>query len=215
VDVIQLICLTLLVFGVGVAFLFFGYRFFLILLPIWGFFMGFWLGALTISILLGEGFLVSMTSLVVGFVAGLILAVLSYLFYSVGVLLLGVSFGYWFATFALYAIGLNPGFIAAVVGILTAIVFAVLIVILDVKKHLIIVITALGGAGCLMISVLFVFGVVTIPDLQLGAALALNVIIQNSLLWLVLWSFLGTIGIFIQEMTNRGYYLEYDQKFST
>ncbi len=213
-DVIQLICLTLLVFGVGVAFLFFGYRFFLILLPIWGFFMGFWLGALMISILLGEGFLVSVTSLVVGFVAGLILAVLSYLFYSVGVLLLGASFGYWFATVALYAIGLNPGFIAAVVGILTAIVFAVLIVLIDVKKHLIIVITALGGAGCLMISVLFVFGVVTIPDLQLGAAPAMNVIIQNSLLWLVLWSFLGTIGIFIQEMTNRGYYLEYDQKFS-
>jgi len=215
VDVIQLICLAILAFGIGVAFLFFGYRFFLVLLPVWSFMVGFWLGALAISIILSEGFLVSVMGLVVGFVVGLILAVLSYLFYSVGVLLLGASFGYWFAMTVLYAIGIDPGFIAAVAGILTAIIFAVLTVLLDVKKHLIVVITALGGAGFFLLSAFLIFGVVKIPDLQAGASPAMILIIQNSLFWLILWLFLATIGIFIQEMTNQDYYLEYDRQTGT
>jgi len=215
VDVIQLICLSLLAFGVGAAFWLAGYRFFLVLLPFWGFFTGLWLGALAISILLGEGFLVSVTGLVVGFVAGLVLAVLSYLFYSVGVLLLGASFGYWLAATVLYAIGLYPSFITAVVAILTATIFAVLTVVLDVKKHLIVVITALGGAGFLLIPVLLVFGALTISNLQLGAASVMTVIFQDSFQWLILWLFLGTIGIIIQEVTNQDYYLEYDRRLST
>ena len=214
-DVIQLICLAILAFGIGLAFLFFGYRFFLVLLPVWSFMVGFWLGALAISIILSEGFLVSVMGLVFGFVVGLILAVLSYLFYSVGVLLLGASFGYWFAMTVLYAIGIDPGFIAAVAGILTAIIFAVLTVLLDVKKHLIVVITALGGAGFFLLSAFLIFGVVKIPDLQAGASPAMILIIQNSLFWLILWLFLATIGIFIQEMTNQDYYLEYDRQTGT
>ena len=37
----------------GLAFCFLGYRIFLVLLPVWGFFAGFWLGVQTIALILG------------------------------------------------------------------------------------------------------------------------------------------------------------------
>jgi len=213
VDVLQLICLSLLAFALGLVFLLAGYRFFLLLLPIWGFFAGLWLGAQTISILLGEGFLASVTALIVGIVVGLILAVLSYFFYSIGVLLLGASFGYWLGSAVMNVIGLDPGFVATVVAIIIATIFAALTVLLDVKKHLIVVITALGGASGLLISAVLVFGRISIADLQAGAAEALGVVIDDSIFWLILWLVLAAGGILVQEMTTREFYLEYDRKY--
>ena len=75
-----------LFFGAVVAFA--GYRFFLVLLPIWGFFFGFGLGAQTIQALFGEGFLSTITSWAVGFGVAVVFAGLSYLFYFIGVGLL-------------------------------------------------------------------------------------------------------------------------------
>src|SRR6478609_11494068 len=64
-----------LLFGSILAFS--GYRFFIFLLPIWGFFWGFGLGAQSIQALFGNGFLSDITSWVVGFFVGLLFAVLA------------------------------------------------------------------------------------------------------------------------------------------
>jgi hypothetical protein len=84
----ELLCMSLigLLFGLAVAYG--GYRLFLILLPIWGFFFGFGLGAQTLQAIFGVGFLSTISSWVVGLIVGLIFAVLSYLFYIVAVALL-------------------------------------------------------------------------------------------------------------------------------
>ena len=62
-----------------------GYRFFLILLPIWGFFFGFGFGLQTMQALLGDGSLATITRWVVGFIVALVFAVLAYLFYIAAV----------------------------------------------------------------------------------------------------------------------------------
>jgi len=192
-----------------------GYRFFLLLLPIWGFVAGLWLGAETVSILLGEGFLVSVTGLVVGFVAGLIMAVLSYLFYAVGVLLLGASFGYWLAAGLMYAVGFESGFLVTVVGAITAIIFATLTVMVDVKKHLAIIMTAFGGAGGIALAILLIFGAITLEQLQAGAAAALAALIEESVFWLLIWLALAIGGIIFQESNTREYYIEYDRQYGS
>ena len=61
----------------GLVFLLWGYLVFLVMLPIWGFFAGFWLGAAGLSLFLGQGFLATVTGGIVGFILGLIGAVLS------------------------------------------------------------------------------------------------------------------------------------------
>ena len=90
----ELLCMSMLALLVGLTVTFSGYRFFLFLLPIWGFFFGFGLGAETLQVLFGVGFLATVSSWVVGFFVGAIFAVLSYLFYIVAVALLAGSFGY-------------------------------------------------------------------------------------------------------------------------
>src|SRR3954465_13185560 len=81
-----------LLFGFSLAFA--GYRFFLFLLPIWGFFWGFGLGAQSIQVLLGDGFLASISSWVVGFFLGMLFAVISYLFFAAAVAILAGGLGY-------------------------------------------------------------------------------------------------------------------------
>ena len=66
----ELFCATLIALFLGAVILFGGYRLFLILLPIWGFFFGFGLGAHTVTLLFGQEFFATVTSWVVGFVVG-------------------------------------------------------------------------------------------------------------------------------------------------
>jgi hypothetical protein len=66
-----------LAIGIGLAFAFWGFRVFLILLPIWGFFAGFLLGAQGMTYLFGDAFLATTLGWVVGFLLGLLFAVLS------------------------------------------------------------------------------------------------------------------------------------------
>ena len=58
----------------GFVLAFGGYRFFLVLLPIWGFFFGFGVGAQTVQAIFGEGFLSTATSWAAGFVTGMLVA---------------------------------------------------------------------------------------------------------------------------------------------
>jgi hypothetical protein len=215
VDSIWLIILAIGALILGLAFLTAGYRFFLFLLPIWGFVGGLWLGGEAISVIFGEGFLVSTTGLVVGLVAGFIMAILSYFFYALGVLLLGASFGYWLAVGLLYALGFNPGFVVSIVGIISAIIFATLTVMLDVKKHLVIIITSFGGAGGITLAVLLLFGTIVPELLQNGAFSVLEKIIAASAFWLLLWLALAIVGIIVQENRNRDYFLEYDRQYGS
>ena len=85
---LELLCVSMVAILFGALLAFGGYRFFLFLLPLWGFFFGFGLGAQTVQALLGEGFFGTVTGWVVGFVLALIFAVLSYLFYYFGVAIL-------------------------------------------------------------------------------------------------------------------------------
>ena len=54
----------------GLGFVFYGFKLFLILLPIWGFFFGFLFGAGVVTAIFGDGFLATTTGWVVGFFAG-------------------------------------------------------------------------------------------------------------------------------------------------
>src|SRR5512136_2522786 len=96
-----------LLFGLVMAFA--GYRLFLILLPIWGFFFGFGLGAQTIQALFGDAFLATVTSWVVGFIVAAVFAILAYLFYIVAVAIIAGSLGYAAAVGLLTALGLQFG----------------------------------------------------------------------------------------------------------
>ena len=207
----ELFCMSMIALLIGLAVTFGGYRFFLILLPIWAFFFGFGLGAETFQVIFGVGLLATVSSWVVGFLVGAAFAVLSYLFYIVAVALLAGSFGYGLAVALLTAIGLNFGFIVWVLGIVAGIIVAVVVLILNIQKYAIIVITALGGAGAILFTLLAMFGNLTPAQMMLNPVMTA---ISNSFWWLLFYLVLAIAGIVVQIGANRSYEIESYNRFS-
>src|SRR5437764_11392260 len=112
----QNIIIGLLVGLLGAVFCFVGYRFFRILIAIWGFFAGFELGAAGAAALFGSNFLGTATGWIFGLVVGLVLAVLAYFFYYVAIVLLGASAGCSLGTGCMTAIGRSPSCCLSVRG---------------------------------------------------------------------------------------------------
>ena len=210
---LQVVAMSSLVLALGVAFLFAGYRLFHILLPIWSFFVGLWLGAQATALLLNQPFLDTAAGWIAGLAVGLILATLSYLFFAIGVVLLGASFGAWFGASMMLLLGFSSGFLGNVATIITAIIFAALTVILDIKKHLIIGITAFVGSSAVVTAALLISGTTPMASFQANGNL-LQPLLDTSAFWLIGWLLLAVAGIAIQERTTRGFFLDTDQQLS-
>ena len=195
---------VVLAFLLGLAFCLIGYRFFLVMLPIWGFFAGFWIGAMGASVVLGTGFLATATGWVIAIVLGLVLAVLSHLFYAVGVAIVAAGFGAMLGSGVMTAIGFAPGLLVTVVAIVSALIVAGLTFLFNLQRYVIIAITVIVGAQFLLVSVLLLFGFVSLQDLQAGGNV-IKPIIEHSPWWLLVWLALAIAGFVFQVRTNRDY----------
>ena len=81
---LQIILFSLLAIVIGAALILYGYRIFLVLLPVFGFFAGFWVGASAMQWTLNENFLATLFSIIVGIVLGIIFAIASFFIYFLG-----------------------------------------------------------------------------------------------------------------------------------
>jgi hypothetical protein len=188
----------------GIAFCFVGYRIFLVMLPIWGFFAGFWLGAQAVSLILDTGFLVSVTAWVAGFVLGLIGAVLSYAFYMVGVALVAGSIGASLGVGLMGAIGMWPSLLGSLFGAVTAGVAVGLTLWYGIQKYVIIAVTAVAGADLMVLSLLLILGRVSPNDLPQSGN-PVQPILQDSWLWAIAWLIVTVAGVVVQARAHRDY----------
>lgn len=200
----QLICTAVIALIIGVLALLAGYRLFLLLLPIWGFFAGFALGAQATVMLFGGGFLATVTSWIIGFVVALIFAVLSYLIYIVGVALLSAAFGYFLGA-GIMLLFLDPGLIVTLVGLAGAVVMAFLVLAFNIQKPVIEFITSFGGATAVLTGILLLLG--RIPFESLGEN-PVRLVREDSIFWMIAWLVLGFVGFAIQIASNRTYVIE-------
>lgn len=150
-----LMCMSILAFLFGSILAFSGYRFFLFLLPVWGFFWGFAFGAQTIQAIFGTGFLSDITSWVVGFFVALIFAALSYLFYFFAVALLAGSLGYSIGAGIMMMLTPELNFLVWLVGIVVAVIVAFVVIAMNLQKWVIMIATAMLGAGVIVGTFLF------------------------------------------------------------
>jgi len=206
----ELLCATLIALLFGAAVCFGGYRLFLILLPIWGFFFGFGLGAQTIQLLLGEAFLGTVTSWVVGFIVAILFAVLSYLFYIVAVAIIAGSLGYGLGVAIMGIFSDDLTLITWIVGLVLAIVAIGITFRFNLAKIVIIIATAVGGAA-VCISTL-VIGVGEMSLLQL-AENPIQTMLDGSFIWTLLFILLALAGIVVQIQANRAWEIETYNRF--
>ena len=190
-----------LLFGLALAFA--GYRLFLLLLPIWGFFFGFGFGAQVIqAIFPNDALLSTVTSWVVGFIVAAVFAVLAYLFYIFAVAIVSYSLGYAAAVGLLSLLGLQFGFIVWVIGLVAGIALAFVVLRFNIQKLVLEIATAFLGAGVIVGVFLALFGGLPTSQLiQNPVAVAL----KNSPLWMIVFIVVGAMGLIAQIQNNRSF----------
>lgn len=206
-----LFCMGLIALLFGLAVVFSGYRLFLVLLPVWGFFVGFFLGAQTIQWLLSEALLATVTSWAVGFIVGAIFAVLSYLFYFIAVGIISFSLGYGATYVVLAWIGMNFGFLLWLIAVVVGIAVALAVYYFNIQKYAIIVATAVGGTGLIIYTLLAMGGMGPVELMMDPVKTALD----ESFWWLLFFIIVAGLGIIGQIRVNRDFEAEAYDHFST
>jgi len=188
------ILLGLVALAVGAAFTFYGFKFFLILLPLWAFVVGFSAGAQAVDQLFSGGFLTTITGWVVGFILGAVFAVISYLWYWAAIVLLGGGLGYTIGVGLMGWLNIH-GFLAVVVGIIVGAVFAVGTILLRAPRILVVIFTSLGGAATVVGGALLIIGRIPVGSLTDGV---LGSVLEDNLFWFVAWIAIAALGVVYQ-----------------
>lgn len=186
----------------GAAFCFSGFRYFLLLLPLWGLFVGFMTGASATSMLLGEGFLAGALGIVVGVVLAVVFALLSWFYWWGAIAVIAGTLGYALAHAVLVAIGFTAdGFLTAVIAIVAGLVLAFASLAVNAPKYVAIILTAFAGASWLVAGAALVPGIIKTDALEAGPLVA---VYQLGILWIVIWGVVAAAGIIAQlQMTKR------------
>lgn len=187
-----------LVFGMALTFA--GYRLFYFLLPIWGFVFGLAFGAHTLQALIGEAFLATVTSWIVGFVVGLIFAALSYLFWSAAVVVVAGALGYSLTAGLLGWLGMDLGFVVWLIAVAVGVIIAGAALVLNLQKWVVIIATSVLGAGAVVGTFVLMFN----PSAD-ALREPVKHALQTSTLLSLLFMALALAGIVVQHRSTKRY----------
>jgi len=201
----ELFCATMIALLFGLVVCFGGYRLFLALLPIWGFFFGFALGATSLQALFGVGFLATVTSWIVGFLVGALFAVLSYMFYAFAVAMIAGSLGYALGAGFMNLIGLDWNWLVWLVGIVAGIAVVIVTFYFNLQKYVIIAATAIGGAAVIVGTLMF--GVTGMAFSRLFEN-PVRVMLQDRPIWTIIFLIVAAAGTALQIMMTRAWEIE-------
>lgn len=202
---LEAVIISILLLAIGFLFCFGGYRWFLILLPVWAFLTGFAIGAVSVSGVYGQSILSMIILVVAGLIVGLLLAVITYMFFNLAIILLGASFGYTVGSgIAIYS-GFETGLVPVLAGLITAAAVGFLAFRLNLPKYVIIALTAFTGSGALMIGALLLMGHISLSNLELEAEEP-SLLLSN--VWIPIWLALAALGAATQLHKAKNYELD-------
>ncbi|MFL5758898.1 MAG: DUF4203 domain-containing protein [Thermomicrobiales bacterium] len=185
-----------LILGLGVCFL--GFRLFFIMLPIWGFIAGFFIGAEGFAAIFGHGFLSTVTGWVLGFFIGLLFAVLSYLFWYLGAIIAAGSVGASLGSGLMAAFNVNTDWVIFIAAAIGAVLLAIIAIVLFLPVYIVIVSTAFLGATAVTSGIMLIFNQVDKESFHWGSTMAM---INDSWFWLLLWAVVAAAGMVYQLMS--------------
>jgi hypothetical protein len=168
-----LVAIAAIIVGLVVAG--FGARLFYLLLPLWGFLTGLFLGADLVASIAGDGIFATLGGWLAGAAVGIVMAALAGLWFYGAVLVLGVGLGVTVASGVLAALGIDGGLVTLAVGAGAGLVIGLAVILADGPAVLVAAITAYAGAVWTTAGGLLVIGRLHIADLHgVGAAGALR-----------------------------------------
>jgi hypothetical protein len=204
--------MTVIALLFAAALIFGGYRFFLFLLPIWGFFFGFGLGAQAVQALFSDGLFATVTSWVVGFVVAIIFALASYFFYAAAIAVVAGALGYMLGVGIMDLFGLNGlSLITFIVAIILAVAMIVVTFRFNLQKYVIIAATAIGGAALAIGTLMLGVGGASLVQL---VEHPVRLLWQTSPFMAIVFVLLAIAGIAVQIQANRRFEIETYNRFA-
>jgi hypothetical protein len=136
---------SILLILLGLLTIFFGLQLFKFLSPIFAFVISLTYSIKLFESFLGQGVVSLIMGILLGIMIGIFFALISY--YAIMLVVMGLSIylAYFAGTNLVYLFGFENSGISIIVGILFAIVFSVILVLYNLPKYFIIIITAIGG----------------------------------------------------------------------
>ena len=185
----------LLALAIGLAFAFYGFKLFLILLPIWGFFAGFAFGAGLVADFSDERFLGTVLGWVLGLVFALVFAILAYLYYYVAIVIAMGAAGFAIGSGIVVALGIDWNWVAVLAGLVLGILVGLVSVLADIPMIMLVVIGAIAGAVGVVGGLMLLFGSLNTADFSRGD---FTDTVSNNFLWWLLFVVLVLGGVVIQ-----------------
>ncbi len=185
----MIITATLLI-AVGVVSSLLGVKLFRLLLPFLGLITGVIVGFTGFQGIFGTGAVSTAMAVVIALVVGLLLAVLSYVFFDLAAIFLTIVVGAMAASYLGVALGLREdGFIVFMLAIAGGILGGVLAVRYAVSVGLVIAVTSLLGVAYILTGLMLVVGSVSLNDIQeSGVVRTLLEVVDQSFLWFLVWA---------------------------
>jgi hypothetical protein len=151
---------------IGALFCLRGYLAMRFVIPIWGGFTGFMVGAGLVASFTDEGFLASILSWAVGLGVGLLFALLAYFFYEIAVLLAMGSIGFTVTATVMTGLGITWNWLVILAGVAVGAVLAFIAILGDMPMVILTILTASAGAGAMIGGLLLILGKLDLGDLE-------------------------------------------------
>jgi len=178
------IVVGLLALVIGLGWAFYGLKVFTILLPLWAFFFGLLSGADWAQSVFGDGLFASVLSWGIGVVLGLVLAVISYLWYYAAIVIAGGAVGYALGLGFMDWLAPSAEVLGIVIGLVVGAVFAAGTFLLGVPVWLVIWFSAISGAAAAVNGVLIFLGRIHLADLHGGL---MSGLLTDSVIGVIAW----------------------------
>jgi len=163
------IIVGILAIVVGALFCFRGYIAMRFIIPIWGAFAGFMLGAGLVASFANEGFLTSVLAWLVGFGVAMLFGLLAYLYYEVSVFIAMSAIGFALGTGLMVALGVTWSWLIILVGVAVGTLLALIAMVGDLPMAILTVLTASAGATVILAGVFLLLDVISVDDLTDGS----------------------------------------------
>ncbi|MCL4292218.1 MAG: DUF4203 domain-containing protein [Acidimicrobiia bacterium] len=187
--------LGLIALVAGAVFCFSGYWAFRIVIPVWGAFAGFGLGAGAVSAITGDALLAKPVGWLIGFGVALVFATLAYLYFEVAVLVSMASLGFLAGSALMAAIGVRWNWLIVVGALALAIVFALVSLAADMPRILLVLVSAVAGATAVVGGAMLLTGAIDSVDLTHGYVTER---IHDDWGWWVAYAVLVIVGLVVQ-----------------
>ena len=180
---------------VGALFCFRGYLAMRFVIPIWGGFTGFMLGAGLVASFTDDGFLATLLGWGVGLGVGILFALLAYFFYEIAVLLAMGSIGFTLTATVMTGLGITWNWLIVLAGVAVGAVMAFIAIAGDMPMVLLTILTASAGAGAIVAGLFLILGKVDLTDFE-NPEITQTLVIETWWYWLYLALFI--MGILFQ-----------------